>query len=906
MALSAVVCLCALQAPVQAGTTGTVSGKVTDQGGRPVIAATVQIVGLRLGAYTNTEGEFTILNIPPGTYDVKASRLGFNAVTLTGVVVSADKTARAEFKMGDTTLKTEEVVVVAERPPVDLKKTSSQTSLDSKEIEQLPVQDLNDVVNLQAGVVDGHFRGGRQEEVNYQVDGVSVNNAFDNSSSLKIDRSLLQEVQVISGTFDAEFGQAMSGVVNAILKQGTENFEASGEIYTGGFFFPGREKARLMGVTPPQTLRRADDGSLHLAEAPSHDDTHHLTGTQSYQLTLSGPLPLEQTTFLASGRYYQFDDYIYAERLFNPGDDVEDPTDPGSPFIATGDGKREALGYSNEWSGVVKVTSNALSNTKLNYQAIFNGRKGRPQNYEFRYMPDGLSIQRSISISHGLDLTRTLGTATFLDLSLRQNYFEYTDHLYDIVVDSLGNYVGSPYDDLPQLDSQTNLGDWFYQGAQLNHYIQKTNTYIAKGSVVSQLNPIHQMKTGFELSLPEVKFGNDVYFTYGEGTLVPHMDEPPDYPAPKTYYPVMGAAYIQDQAESKNLIVRFGMRVDYFDARSTIPSDLANPANTIAGAPESHPQSTSVKAAFSPRLGVAYPIEDKAAIHFAYGHFRQFPSVGTMFANSDYDILGNLQAGEVRYGLLGNPDVRPEETVQYEAGYKQIINPDLGFDLTIFYKDIRELLGVEFIETYTGAEYTRLTNVDFGNILGVTLAIDHRKVGPLSLALDYTWQQALGNSSDPSETANRAAAGEDPRPRLAPFNWDQRHTVNLTAALSEPGRYSVSAVGRFASGQRYTPVSEAAFGFNSETNSGTKPSAFLVDLRAEKTIGADSRGGVFLRVFNLFDARYFNGPVFSTTGSPYYSRTASPSEEIALRNPTRFYSPRRIELGVRWSLGGAP
>ena len=139
MALSAVVCLCALQAPVQAGTTGTVSGKVTDQGGRPVIAATVQIVGLRLGAYTNTEGEFTILNIPPGTYDVKASRLGFNAVTLTGVVVSADKTARAEFKMGDTTLKTEEVVVVAERPPVDLKKTSSQTSLDSKEIEQLPV-----------------------------------------------------------------------------------------------------------------------------------------------------------------------------------------------------------------------------------------------------------------------------------------------------------------------------------------------------------------------------------------------------------------------------------------------------------------------------------------------------------------------------------------------------------------------------------------------------------------------------------------------------------------------------------------------------------------------------------------------------------------------------------------------
>ncbi len=870
-ALVAVCCLVFVAPTLQAGTTGSIAGTVTDQEGRPVVAATVQVVGLRLGAYANAQGEFTILNLPPGTYDVKASRLGFNPVTITGVLVSADKTMRIEFKMGNTTLKAAEVVVVAKRPPVDLKITSSQSNLSSKEIEQLPVQDLDDVVNLQAGVVEGHFRGGRKDEVQYQVDGVSVNNAFDNSSSLKIDRSLLQEVQVISGTFDAEYGQAMSGVVNAVLKQGTEKFQAEGEIYDGGFFFPGRAKKRLT------------------------DDTPHLTGTQSYQMTLSGPLPLARTTFLISGRRYLFQDYIYAERRFNPTDNVEDPTVQGSPFVATGDGKRMPLSYNNEWSGVCKVASNALTNTKLSYQAVVSARKGRPQNYQFRYMPDGLSIQRSFSISHGLDLTQTLGASTFLDLSVRQNYFDYTDHVY-------ADSSDVRYDETPQLDSSTNLGDWFYQGVQLNHYRQKTNAWLMKGSVVSQLNQAHQMKTGLELSLPAVQFGNDVYFTYGEGTLVRHVNQPPDYPEPATYHPLMGAAYIQDQMENKNLILRFGLRLDYFDSRSTIPSDLANPANAIDGAPESHPQSTSAKATVSPRLGVAYPIEDKAAIHFAYGHFHQFPSVGTMFTNSNYDILARLQAGQVRYGLMGNPDVKPEETVQYEAGYKQILTPDLGFDLTIYYKDIRQLLGVEFVETYTGAEYTRLTNVDFGNALGVTLSIDHRQVGPFSLALDYTWQQALGNSSDPSETANRAAAGEDPRPRLAPFNWDQRHTVNLTAAINKSGDYSLSAVAKFASGQPYTPVSEAAFGFSSETNSGRKPSGLLVDLRAEKTIGA---GGVFLRVFNLFDSRFFNGPVFATTGSPYYSRTVSPSEEIALRDPTRFYPPRRIEFGVRWSLGGS-
>ncbi len=76
-----------------------------------------------------------------------------------------------------------------------------------------------------------------------------------------------------------------------------------------------------------------------------------------------------------------------------------------------------------------------------------------------------------------------------------------------------------------------------------------------------------------------------------------------------------------------------------------------------------------------------------------------------------------------------------------------------------------------------------------------------------------------------------------------------------------------------------------------------------MDLRAEKIIGAKGQGGVFLRVFNLFDARYFNGPVYATTGSPYYARNPSPTELISLQNPTLLYPPRRIEFGVRWGWG---
>ena len=161
--------------------------------------------------------------------------------------VSADNTTRQDIAIEETAVAMEQVEVKAARPLVDVNLTSSRSTVSNKVMAALPVQELQDVVNLQAGVVDGHIRGGRLGEVQYQVDGVSVNNAYDNKASLRLDRSLLQEVQVISGVFDAEYGQAMSGVVNAVLKDGTDRFQWGAEIASGGYFFPGRSNAAHRG-----------------------------------------------------------------------------------------------------------------------------------------------------------------------------------------------------------------------------------------------------------------------------------------------------------------------------------------------------------------------------------------------------------------------------------------------------------------------------------------------------------------------------------------------------------------------------------------------------------------------------------------------------------------------------------
>ncbi len=872
--LAALGLLCLAGAsPAPAGVTGKITGRILGTNQEPILGVTVLVVGARLGAFTDEEGRFHVLNVPAGAYQLKAQLIGFRPLLVTDVVVNADQTTRLDLVMQEAAVEVAEIVVSGEAPVVDVHGTGTLATVTRREIEALPVQELQDIVNLQAGVVDGHFRGGRSDEVQYQVDGVSVNNSYDNASSLRLDRSVLEEVQVISGTFDAEYGQAMSGVVNAVLRRGGDRFEWDGEVFLGSFLYPGHEEGRL------------EDFQLRP------------TGIQNYQFSLSGPTGLPRTNFLGSLRRYVFDDYVYGTRTFLPTDRSDFANQQYSP---SGDGSEVPLGTSREWSGAGKVTHRPMENAELGYQAIFNEIEGTRMDWAYRLLPDGLSRQQTFSIVHGLSWTHSLGKNSFYDLSVRQNYFNYEDLAYEDFYDARYDSSGAPTGD-PNFENGA-----YVQGVSFTRFHQNTNALVCKGSGTHQFSNTVLGKGGLEFQLPRLEFGPLGHLVYttqgGTQTLVRHANEPPDYPGLSLYFPVLAAAFAQAEVEWNDLAVRAGLRFDSFDARSTVPSDPANPANSIAGAPASVSQPTTVKQSFSPRLGVSQRVSRRASIYFAYGHFSQLPGLGQIFSNTDYSILADLAAGGVTYGVFGNPDVKPEKTIQYQGGYKQALTDDFGLDVTVFYKDIRDLLGVEFITTYNNAEYARLTNADFGSALGFTLALHLRPDGLFGGSLDYTWQQAEGNSSDPRETATRAEAGEDPRPRLIPLDWDQRHTLNVTASFGRPGSLQASAVFRIASGQPYTPTLDTGFGGGLETNSGRKPAGALLDLRAERQVPVrGARLGIFARIWNLFDTRFFNGFVFSDTGSPYYSRNPA-VDEAMLENPTRFYGPRRLELGVR--LGG--
>ncbi|MEM1117802.1 MAG: carboxypeptidase-like regulatory domain-containing protein, partial [Bacteroidota bacterium] len=242
-ALLAAVALLGAAADAQ---TGKLSGRVVDPGGQPLIGATVLVVGTDLGAATDVDGVYNVLRIPPGTVSVRFSSIGYQTQVLEGVRIASNTTTELDVTLVEETLAGEEVIVTAEQPLVDVTQTSTVATISRDEIAALPVQELNDVVNLQAGVVNGHFRGGRLGEVQFQVEGVSVNNPFNNTSTLTLDRSVLQEVQVISGTFDAEYGQALSGVVNAVLRSGDPGrYEASFEVFGGDFVSPGNDSTEV-------------------------------------------------------------------------------------------------------------------------------------------------------------------------------------------------------------------------------------------------------------------------------------------------------------------------------------------------------------------------------------------------------------------------------------------------------------------------------------------------------------------------------------------------------------------------------------------------------------------------------------------------------------------------------------
>ncbi len=223
-----------------AGTTGKIVGKVVDkQTGEALPGAGVIIQETGQGTATDLDGSFVIINVPPGTYTLKASYVGYRDMVVKNVNVDADRTTEVNFYLLPAAFQESTVVVTAKPKAIKKDLTSSRTITTAKDIQNLPATEVTDVIARQAGVSiregELHIRGGRPGEVSFSVDGIETKDPYNNFSTSIVPLLAMQEASVERGGFDVDQGSASSGAIQIITKEGGEKYEISLMPYTNDF-----------------------------------------------------------------------------------------------------------------------------------------------------------------------------------------------------------------------------------------------------------------------------------------------------------------------------------------------------------------------------------------------------------------------------------------------------------------------------------------------------------------------------------------------------------------------------------------------------------------------------------------------------------------------------------------------
>ncbi|RMF57354.1 MAG: TonB-dependent receptor, partial [Calditrichaeota bacterium] len=415
-----------------AGTTGKIAGIVKDaETGDPLPGVNIQIVGTTMGGTTDVDGTFIILNVPPGLYTVEFSYLGYQTVVMKEVRVNVDFTTRVDVKMNQTVIEGAVVEVYGERNPLvraDL--TNTQVAVTSEVIDELPVVSVNDVIALQAGIVRDnsgslHIRGGRTDEIAFQVNGFSINNPFSNAQGVGLATNAVKEVSVSAGTFSAEYGNALSGVINYVTKEGGPVWDASLRVWTG------------------------DHYSSHKDVFFNIDDIDVFNDTRA-EWTLGGPVPLfnKKVTLFTSGVWQRDLGHLYGMRVYTTNDLLVpdeggnfevDPLGfqfvPGpngtvrltlNPNLQGANGDREIVPMVTRESINLtsKLTWKLKNNLKLSYDLVFDKGERYSSLYfrRYRFTPDGRPKTRSQNASHSLGITHSISPKTFYTLKLGVNF----------------------------------------------------------------------------------------------------------------------------------------------------------------------------------------------------------------------------------------------------------------------------------------------------------------------------------------------------------------------------------------------------------------------------------------------------------------------------------------------------
>lgn len=904
-----------------AGVTGKIQGKVVDKESKEtLVGANVQLEGTSYGAASDVNGEFSILNVPAGTYTVKATYVGYSPVTVTNVRVNLDLTTSLDLAMSTEAVALQGVEIVAERPLVNKSATNAVRIVSGDDLANIPVRGVGAVVALQAGVVEQggqlFIRGGRQDEVGYYVDGADARNARTGQNIVNIVPEALEEFQVQAGGYNAEYGGSNAGIVRAQLRTGGNSFKASARVETDNF---------------------SDTGEKFLGG--------YTYGYSDYSLTFSGPIIQDKIKFFLAGQNtWQGDPtatFWDGGTFLNLGEDVEGSnlnpnnpivTDPNSPFFgrSTPDTVNLVIPAGNvpgrkfeRLAGNGTLTFDfsplivRLSGSANYVQTLHNTEPIRNIFNQSRLMHvDQSSGLASAKISYLAD-PKTFIDATIAYQDIREKRYDpYFEDDYVSYGDSIANAAKgiqyfrralSPQDIRTNGFPFTRPGSLNTQAGAAPQYRKRKQNYISGAIDLTHSLDKHELKGGFSYQQYTIRNYAISRFEGLYGTLLSNPDAARSGGAtyeqlwrnaglPNNYgYDIYGnesgddglegaknptyySAYVQDKFEVNDLVVNAGIRYDYFDNDDYDYVNAQNPGYDPQNFTVDETQVRKTKAfeTVSPRIGFSFPVTDRTVFHLQFGKFVQAPQLDAIYQSTSQSALSfsgrNFIPNPIGTGL------EPVRTTQYEVGFTQQFTDFASFDITTFYKDIKGQIQIQRITTLTtstASSYLVLQNGDFATTKGLEFTLRIRRINRIQGTVNYTLSDAQGTGW----SLNSAVASVDQNSILPTvisplaFNQTHRGTLNVDYRFGENDggpilqRLGANMLFTFSSGHAFTKAQANSAG----GQRGPEEGAILADddprtRKPEGSVNSQSTPWIFqldmkidktLRIADVLDLNLF-------------------------------------------------
>ncbi|MBN1826344.1 MAG: TonB-dependent receptor [Candidatus Eisenbacteria bacterium] len=866
--------------------TGTLVGSVRSaETGKPVPWADVVIVGTGKGGIVQQNGSFTIQGVPPGTYTVEVKMQGFGIATFEGVAVVGGQITTIHAELQESATRMEAIQVTTDAGEIDTKSSVTEYKVDKDEFKIRSIDNVTDALAKQPGVtVDGqgnlHVRGGRSSEVQYLVDGMPVTDPFVGANTLEVSFASLTNIQLLSGGFDAEYGNAQSGIVNIQTQEGGRKFSGLVKYMTDDYGAP--------------------------------DKTYY--NMDNIVFALGGPLMSKDLRFHVSGEGSWSDTYLPPDKEYT---------------------KREVLGIKlqdrmfNEYRAQGNLYYYFTPEKKLGGEALFSkvlsddyyhvfSRVGwwSEENNEWWYEPlDTTFVYFSgpehmpREISENLQLkgswTHTLSPETYYTVKASRFSTKYLQRV--------GNKRTTDYIPFYGNDTQIDpLNRYFAVEGDYPQYTDyQTIRYTMKTDLTSQLTERHQSKFGLQLDYYNMRMFSASF----PDSLNPEGPWPDKYHV----YSWGGAAYAQDRLEYEGMVLNAGLRLDFYDP-GLQSVRLGNEWNASTfQETEDHSLLSRMKTQLSPRIGMAYPISDRDVLHFHYGRFYQLPLFERM-----YKGLG--QAIEQDGGLYGNIFLQPEQTISYEFGVDHQLTDVLNLDMTIFFKDIFGLIDTDEITNGSLASFGNqapvgYVNQAYGTVKGLEFKLNRRLKNKFGGSIVYTLSRAKGTQSEENSQVLVGTGVLDRKPLSeSPLNWDHTHTLVLNLLLTDPGVWQISMDYTFESGSPYTPRRyQQRSARADELNSLRLPDEARLDIRANKLYsiyGQEFRlfvdGSNLLNKENIRTLNPGDWPSNEGLHTVYYTETgqlggaynlnevnsSAGNQFIPLNDPRVLDPMRRVKVGI--------